>query len=156
MTARPVAEQCIALDVSMVTGDARVGRLTWRNAAPGFYLIYERRAYEVALTFPDGAVQTVGIWREGIHNGGHRTFFYLEGRRARRLWLAPDRVTHHAVTDPRPTKRALLQPLGNQHQAGAVPQQQLHAIGSLGPEPLIGKSAVRSGHGPAGKVDVRI
>ena len=42
--------------------------------------------------------------------------------------------THHAVADPRPAKRALLQPLGNQHQPGAVPQQQLHAIGSLGPE----------------------
>jgi hypothetical protein len=50
------------------------------------------RPGEVVLRFPNGAVQTVGLWSERIHNGGHRTFFYLGGRRARRLWLAPDEL----------------------------------------------------------------
>jgi hypothetical protein len=87
---RPIVEQCIALDVAEVTRGPRVGRLTWSNAAPGFHVVYEVRPYEVVLTFPDGVVQTIGLWREEIHNGGHRTWFYLDGRRARRLWLAPD------------------------------------------------------------------
>jgi hypothetical protein len=87
---RPVAEECIALDVAEVTGGPRVGRLTWSNAAPGFHVVYEVRPGEVILRFPNGAVQTIGLWREEIHNGGHRTWFYLDGRRAMRLWLAPD------------------------------------------------------------------
>src|SRR2546429_9177166 len=33
------------------------------------------------------------------------------------------------VTDRRPAERAFLQPLGDEHKTGAVPQQQLHAIG---------------------------
>jgi len=53
-------------------------------------VIYERRPNEVVLTFPNGMVQTIGLWREEIHNGGHRTWFYLDGRRTNRLWLAPD------------------------------------------------------------------
>jgi hypothetical protein len=92
MTGRPVAEQCIALDVAEVTGGPHVGRLTWKNAAPGFHVVYEVRPYEVVSRFPNGLVQSVGFWREEIHNGGHRTWFYLDGRRARRLWLAPDEL----------------------------------------------------------------
>jgi hypothetical protein len=92
MTGRPLAEQCIALDVAEVTGGPRVGRLTWKNAAPGFHLVYEVRPGEVILRFPNGMVQTIGLWLEEIHNGGHKTWFYLDGRRARRLWLAPDEL----------------------------------------------------------------
>ena len=55
-------------------------------------MIYERRPYEYVLTFPNGMKQTIGLWREDIHNGAHRDWFYLDGRRARRLWLAPDEV----------------------------------------------------------------
>jgi hypothetical protein len=87
---RPIAEQCLALDLATMSRGPRVGNLTWKNAAPGFHVVYERRPYEVVLTFPDGMIQTIGLWREEIHNGGHRTWFYLKGRRARRLWLAPD------------------------------------------------------------------
>jgi len=86
----PLDTDCLALDLATMLRGPRVGRLTWSNAAPGFHVVYEARPYEVVLRFPNGMVQTIGLWREGIHNGGHRTWFYLEGRRARRLWLAPD------------------------------------------------------------------
>src|SRR5213595_910062 len=39
------------------------------------------------------------------------------------------REPHNTVTDRRPAERAFLQPLGDEHKTGAVPQQQLHAIG---------------------------
>src|SRR5438034_4797862 len=38
------------------------------------------------------------------------------------------REPHNTVTDRRPAERAFLQPLGDEHKTGAVPQQQLHAI----------------------------
>ena len=42
----------------------RVGDLTGKNSAPGFHVIYERRPNEVVLKFPNGMVQTIGLWRE--------------------------------------------------------------------------------------------
>jgi hypothetical protein len=90
MVMRPIAEQCLALDLATILRGPRVGNLTWKNAASGFHVIYERRPCEVVLTFPNGMKQTIGLWHEDIHNDGHRDWFYLDGRRARRLWLAPD------------------------------------------------------------------
>src|SRR5208282_2951288 len=40
--------------------------------------------------------------------------------------------SHHTVADCRPPERTLFQPLGDEHKPGAVPEQQLHAIGALG------------------------
>jgi len=33
---RPVAQQCLALDLAAMLRGPRVGDLTWKNAAPGF------------------------------------------------------------------------------------------------------------------------
>src|SRR5262249_3262595 len=48
--------------------------------------------------------------------------------------LAPQgrRQPHHAVLDMRPAEFAALQPLGEQAQAGAVPEDQLHSVSSFG------------------------
>jgi hypothetical protein len=51
---------------------------------------------------------------------------------------------HHTVADRRPPERSLFQPLGDQHEPGAVPEQQLHAIRALGPED-VDNAAIRIG-----------
>src|SRR5579863_5645180 len=44
------------------------------------------------------------------------------------------RQPHHAVLDARPTKLAAFQTLRQKAEAGAVPPQELHPVGALGPE----------------------
>src|SRR5262249_23848273 len=44
------------------------------------------------------------------------------------------RQSHHAVLDARPAEFAALQPLGEQAQARAIPEDQLHSVGALGAE----------------------
>jgi len=44
------------------------------------------------------------------------------------------RKPHHRITDRRPPERALFQPLGNKHDTGTIPEQQLYAIRAFGPK----------------------
>ena len=44
------------------------------------------------------------------------------------------RQPHHRIPRVRPPELAILQPLGEQAYAGAIPIDQLHSIGSFRPE----------------------
>lgn len=81
-------EHCAVLDLR----DLRPTRdtLTWKGAAPGFYVKYRLLPGGVRLGFPDGVLQTIDIVTEPLPNGGWRRYFVCDGRRARKLYLTPD------------------------------------------------------------------
>src|SRR2546426_2040276 len=54
------------------------------------------------------------------------------------------RESHDTVADRRPPERPSFQPLGDEHDPSAVPEQQLHAICALGPED-VDDAAIRIG-----------